>query len=941
MRRLTLIRSVIVLLVFAASFSLVWNGRLQTHRPAWHGAYVSKKTINHMPASLGNGEDLSGRDYYEWMRLHDPNTGVVPPQIRDRELAFSQKLPSRITGLRKGEGALTANWAQRGPFNVGGRTRALGIDPRDPEVMLAGGVSGGMWRSTDAGSSWQKVAPFNDIQSTTCLAQDLRSGRQDTWYYGTGELRGNSASGGGGSLYRGDGIFKSTDNGLTWNKLASTSTANVFFDQPFDYVWNIALSRTDLSRDIVVAATLGTIQTSTDGGLTWSIQLGTIVNDAGPRYTDVISTPGGVFYATLSSKNLVSANTNATHKGIWRSPDGLTWVNIIPPAWPTDYNRVVAAFAPSDPDVVYFLAETPDTGPTGHMLWKYTFLSGDGSGSGGAWENRSAFLPNENGLDGNAVFGSQTSYDLVVAVHPTDPDMVYIGAINLYRSNNGGQTAGTWTRIGGYATPNTYGRYTNNHPDHHALLFHPADPNILYNGNDGGVFRTNDAAAISVVWTALNRGYYTTQFYTVTLDPGTGGDLTVVGGMQDNGTWYTVTSNVMSPWDEVAGGDGSFCQVEPGGEVLYVSFQNGVTYKISENGQGRIDPSGGTGYLFINPYLLDPAEPSRMYMAGGATVWRNSNLAQIPLGSSDPAAVNWVKVLQPEISGASVTALGASKEPVGILYVGSSAGRVYKLVGAHNGVPAAVDLSVASTFPGAAYVSSIAVDPYNADHVVVCFSNYGVPSIFATADGGSSWNDVSGNLEENADGSGNGPSVRWVSMLPDSTAYHYFAATSTGLYTTRSLAGAGTIWQHEGTGTVGYTVVNMIDVRYSDGHVVVGTHGRGAFSATIPVVKPPPVVPPPVVPQTFALSENFPNPFNAGTAVTVSVPEAGRVTIDVYDIAGRRIRRVANSWLAAGTSNPFIWDGRDDRGTASATGVYLIVARTSASSSVTKAALIR
>jgi hypothetical protein len=137
------------------------------------------------------------------MMLRDPATNEIPRGIRQREMEFARTLPTKEaqSSLNKGQ---AASWISRGPWNVGGRTRALGIDVSNVNVILAGGVSGGMWRSADGGATWSKRTAPGSLHSVTCLAQDRRTGQTATWYYGTGELLGNSASGGGAG-YRGDG----------------------------------------------------------------------------------------------------------------------------------------------------------------------------------------------------------------------------------------------------------------------------------------------------------------------------------------------------------------------------------------------------------------------------------------------------------------------------------------------------------------------------------------------------------------------------------------------------------------------------------------------------------------------------------------------------------------------------------------------------------------
>ncbi|MEM9024470.1 MAG: hypothetical protein AAGB22_12050, partial [Bacteroidota bacterium] len=158
------------------------------------------------------------RTAWDSARLSDPATGQVPVGMRARELAFAQKINAQTAAFKTG--SLTMN--PIGPFNVGGRTRAMAMDINDPQVMIAGSVSGGVWRTTNGGQDWTQVNDPEQVYSITSIVQDTRPGKTDTWYYGSGESIGNSANGRFSANYLGNGIYRSTDNGLTWEPLPST-----------------------------------------------------------------------------------------------------------------------------------------------------------------------------------------------------------------------------------------------------------------------------------------------------------------------------------------------------------------------------------------------------------------------------------------------------------------------------------------------------------------------------------------------------------------------------------------------------------------------------------------------------------------------------------------------------------------------------------------------
>jgi len=570
--------------------------------------------------AIGRKDDPAARGRFEWKRLRNPATNAIPADIRKRELAFAKRLEDETAGLRaqmrKTSAAQTSEWTWRGPANLGGRTRALAIDVSNENVMLAGGVSGGMWRTTNSGQSWTKTTLPTELHSVTCIAQDTRTGRTSTWYYGTGEARGNSASGGasgaGSAAYRGDGIYKSTDGGQSWTLIQTTATGRTeSFDHTFDYISNIVIDPSNAVDDELYVSAFGTIKRTDDGGDTWTNELGDFYDSS--EYTDVAVTSGGVVYATIGS--------GGTDAGIHRSADGLTWTDITPADMPLTWNRVVIGISPMNENHVYFLGNTPGSGTEGHMFWKY-------DASTETWENRTANLPNSSEDEEGGTYNSQTSYNMLVKVKP-GTETVFIGGVNLFRSTDGFATTENVTWVGGWL----YENKNNHHADQHALVFLPSDPGVMYSGHDGGVSVTTDNAAAAVQWTSLNNRYNTTQFYTVALDRNRQGGNVVIGGMQDNGTWYSTSSAGSASWSEVpSGGDGGFCALTEGEAVIYSSSQNGHTYRFTNTTWARIDPEGGSGYMFITPFVLNPSNSDMVYLAVGGLICRARARRGFPRG---------------------------------------------------------------------------------------------------------------------------------------------------------------------------------------------------------------------------------------------------------------------------------------------------------------------
>ncbi len=896
-------------------------------------------------ASVRIPDDPQGRATFETRRLINPKTGRIPDRMREKELAFARTLPTVNTLERaaKQSGMNAYTWNSRGPWNLGGRTRALGVDVRNSSILLAGGVSGGMWRTTNGGSTWAKTTQSLQLHSVSCLAQDTRSGKQDTWYYGTGEWRGNSASGEGGyASYSGNGLFKSTNNGQSWTLLSSTATDDPETSWLNDYVWNVCTDPSNAAQDEVYYVFAGVVCRSTSGGSSFDWVLG-YPSTYFSTYCDVAITSTGVVYATMSSYDN-TGKYNSDSKGIWRSTDGITWTNITPAGFPSQYRRFVIGIAPSNENVVYFLGETPGTGALEHGFWKYTYVSGDGSGAGGTWEDRSANLPALGGDVGD--FDSQSSYDLICKVKPDNPSVVFFGATNLYRTTDGLATGGIYPAnpgannawIGGYSVANNVSITENHFVDQHAIAFKPGDPNTLYSGNDGGVFKTANDLAYPIAWETLNHGYLTTQFYTVAIDPATTGDPDIIGGMQDNGSYFVQSTSAVSAWTQNLSGDGCYCAISNGGLYWYSSWQYGGIYRDDWDASGsyqgftRVDPTGASNYLFVAPFALDPNNSNRMYLVEDKGLWRNSDLTAIPRWSNSTTAVNWTKLTNSWRTN-TVSAVGISTTPANRVYYGDENGGVFRLDNAHTGNPAPVTITGSNPAWPAAYVTCIAVDSHNGDNAIVVFSNYEVPSLWYTTNGGTSWTDVSGNLENDASYSGtnDGPSCRWADILYVSGHPVYFVGTSTGLYSTLSLNGSSTVWAQESPTSIGNVVVDMVKSRESDGLVVAATHGYGIFSSTISTgvqkIEDRPV--------SFALFQNYPNPFNPETAIRYRIPERSQVTLKVFDTLGRTVATLVDKEQGPGEYQASFMAGE------LASGVYLCRIQAGSYSAVTKMNLLK
>ena len=823
------------------------------------------------------------RVVWERIRLADPNTGEIPKNIRQKEMIFAKTLP-KSTSMSK------VNWVHRGPYNVGGRTRAFAMDVLDENTLFAGGASGGMFRSTDGGQSWTMTTELNQLHNVTCVSQDKRTGKEDVWYFGSGELRGSSASGGG-AYYQGNGIYKSTDGGLSWDSLSITATNTPqSFDSDFDFIWNIETDPSNDSLDVIYAATYGSIYRSENGGNTWNLELG----GGNTYHNNVEITLTGVVYATLSS--------DGVDKGIWRSEDGQNWTNITDSLFPPVYGRIAIGVNPSNEDEVYFLAAETDNygqhtnvffgGETWTSLWKYEANTGN-------WTDLSVNIP-ANQATSFDNFNAQGGYDLLVKVHPTNSNVVYIGGTNLWRSTDGFTSPNNSMIIGGYFIGSVegdgnWGVYENHHPDQHDLLFLPSNDSVMLSATDGGVFKSYNTFQDTVHWTSLNNGYYTTQLYGVTVSRNANSNV-IHGGFQDNGNFVNFSANPTSHWNMPFNGDGCFGGIADNEEDFYLTIQRGVMYKmkLDTNAErlafNRMDPisADSTNYMFINPMVMDD-NSDIIYWAEGHKFWRNNDVANIPYNNSHAKNDFGWHLFSDSLPSNSmkISVIETSKNPSNVVYFGTQNKYIYRIDNADVGDP---PLNMITNIPTGtnSYTSDIAINPDNADEIMVVYSNYSLYSLFHSTDGGASWTKVAGNLEQNPSGSGNGPSCRTAEIIPLGNDTLYLVGTSVGLYGTANLDGTNTIWKQVAPQIIGSVVVEFLTYRPNDGLLIVGTHGNGIYQTNISSVG-----------DVLALDDKqnnlneitlYPNPTTGKLTLSFTTQKSTNATWTLYNELGKKIK---------------------------------------------------
>lgn len=722
----------------------------------------------------------------EYIKTHDPNTKSIPSERLLKARKIAKKRLEQNTKRGPSDVIPNIEWEERGPDNIGGRTRAILVDASDNtnNTVLAGGVAGGIWKTTNFQSTsptWTKVDDFFENLAVTTIAQDPNN--LDNIYFGTGEGWYNA------DAARGLGIWKSTDGGDSFTQLASTNNSN------FYYVQDIVI---DNNGSVFAATSRGIFKSSNDGS-TWTKVLSGSTN----FFADMELGSDGDIYATsgrIFDLGKVWKSDFATH-GVNTGNSG-TWTDISPTG---DFWRIELATAPSNSNRVYLLCQEKDS-----FNVEYIYRSDNAGGnSGTTWT--SLPVPTIVDLGNNSVFTRyQAWYDLIAQVDPNDDDVVYIGGVDALRSTDAGAS---WTQMTTWSLYGTTG-YTSAqkvHADHHNFIYMPNSSSEAILTTDGGVFHTTDANNTGSYpsWQAKNSGYNITQFYACATSNEANGNQ-FLAGAQDNGSQRYLNEG-MNTTTTVSGGDGGFCHIDEDNPNIQITSYVRNNYYITNTAW-----SGSTEYVFkgtgrfINPTDYD-SESNILY---GATDDNKYSYIR-NVGTSNTYGTTSLSQLDGQISAVTVSPNTSNR-----VFFAAQGGNILRVDNAHTDSPSAT--LIGSLTPSSnAYISSIAVERGDDDHLLVTFSNYGINSIYETLNGGSTWTSVEGDLPDMP--------VRWAEFNPN-TNDQAILATELGVWTTNNLNGESTKWGPSNT-SLANTRVDMIQIRPVDNFMLAATHGRGLFTS--------------------------------------------------------------------------------------------------------------
>ncbi|MGH9931152.1 MAG: WD40/YVTN/BNR-like repeat-containing protein [Pyrinomonadaceae bacterium] len=591
--------------------------------------------------------------------------------------------------------SVNSQWECAGPTNIGGRVTSLACHPKHPERIWAGAAGGGVWHSQDGGQNWASCWNDQDILNIGSLAIDPRN--PNTIYCGTGEANLSLDS------YPGVGLYNSKDAGRTWQLLASSERTGVprgigvIAIDPFNSK-HLLIGGVGYGEVSYGGKSLGGMYTSFDSGVTWRRE--TLISDQNYWCHSIVFHPTtkGTIFATFTEQGALS--------GIWRSTDGgKHWVHLtkkLPD--PALFGRTSLAISLSKPEVLYAFAADESSESSDLLLGVFRTANG-----GDTWKDISGNHFAEEG---------QISYGNTIVVHPTDPDFVICGGVDLHCTKDAGKS---WRRITHWDLDRGDPKYA--HSDHHAVLMPPAVPGLVYDANDGGVDLSEDGGSH---WKNRSTDLAITMFYDLDVAP-SNGDV-FGGGAQDNGTVITKTGAPTS-FFPIYEGDGGWIVFDPhDANHVYCSVYNLDIRRFHGKVHKDVSPPASTkeqGSVWMCFITMDPANSNTVF-TGSYRVWRTKNDGE-----------KW-QAVSPSLDGSPISAIEVAPANSKRVYVATENGGFFR--SRDGGETWSPNLS-SSILPGHT-ITRLESHPHDADLVFATVANFGHSHVFRTKDGGLTWEDV-------------------------------------------------------------------------------------------------------------------------------------------------------------------------------------------------------
>jgi hypothetical protein len=739
---------------------------------------------------VDNEDGIAEAQKLEFELTKDISLGYIPNYRLVNAFEDLMVQRQKITNSPNNISALT--WTERGPNSditgpsngntragngiASGRMRAIWVDLSDAtnQTVWVGGVDGGIWKTTDISAFPATWTPVNDFFANLSIGSIC----QDPTGTQNTMYFGTGEKTANADAVRGGGVWKSIDHGVTWNLLPATTG-----------FWNVSKVVCDATGIVYVATQANGkgIQRSSDGGNTWTNITPAGVNTA---VTDMkLSSTGRMHIVCGYYNGYFSPN-----------PAGYRFTDNPATVTPATWTSATTVF----PNVKYN-CEMAVSGNTLYVLASNSsfqtpavYKSIDG---GDIWAATTTSPPAASGT--NDLSSGQAWYNMALAVDPANDQNVVAGGLNSYLTTNGGTT---WTQISTWFGPSL--SYI--HADQQTAVW---TGNQVLIGSDGGIFYSANSGA---TFEDRNAGLRIKQFYSCAIHPSNVNYF--LAGAQDNGV-HKFTNAGLGSTIEVTGGDGAFVQIDQDEPQYQFGSYVYNTYRRSTNGGASwnsVDYSTTIGQ-FINPTDYDNLV-NKMYAGGSANQYIRWEDAQT--GST------FTPITIAAFAGA-VRHISISPHTLNRVFFGTSGGKIVMVDNAHFNTPASTDIT-GTGMPGTT-VSCVAIGTSD-NNLIATFSNYGATKhIWASTTGGGSggWTNITGNFPDIP--------VRWAIFYPEDNT-KVIIATEMGVFETTNINGASTVWTQDPTFPIVRT--DMLKYRNSDGTVAAATHGRGLWTATIPLTIP-------------------------------------------------------------------------------------------------------
>lgn len=790
-----------------------------------HLAYLKNHSLQdalHLSKEERLANEIPPNKYFEEKYLLEinPYTGRTHPENIykiQQDLKKLRDLKQRTPG-----DGIDNSWIERGPNNVGGRTRVVLFDPNDSNHrrVFAGGVSGGLWVNNDIAdenSSWTRVA-IDENLSVTCMAVDPNNSQ--IMYLGTGEVHSPDQA-------LGNGIWKSTDGGNTWTNVYKVRgvTAAGFVPGTY-YLTDIIVRDADgnaaTTYDSEVFAGIGAagysrnpidtylgfneygIYKSTDNGGHWN----KITLDV-----DGTTVAPNDFELGIDNTLWLATRRNVFYKGggrIYSSSDGNTFIlkHTIPNA-----RRTEIAVSKQNANTLYVLARVATLNEA-ETAFIDPFVSILKTTDAFATSPTSLALPDDADLNipANDFTRGQGFYNLTVEVDPTNDAIAYVGGIDFFRTTNSGTS---WNQISKWSNNNNLNALNVPlvHADQHALVFNPTDANKAIIGNDGGVYYANSLSTASSNPASIserNKDYNITQFYHSAIGASIDTEY-FLGGTQDNGTQFfdNPTTGINSS-NEIFGGDGTFSFIDKEGTYMIATYLYNRIVRFNlpyTSGNPLTISSDSSTGDFVNAMDLDE-NLDILYTNGTTHLARFSNIT-----SNSPVRTNISNALLTNISAIKVSPFTTNSSTV---FAGTKSGILTKIENANTAMQTITNIS------GGSFLGSISSVEFgnNEDEILVTFHNFGVTSVWFSENGGVNWTNKEGDLPDFP--------VKCILMNPLNNN-EVIIGTELGVWKTSNFKDASPKWiqTYNGMSNVAVTSLSLRTVDYT---ILASSYGRGLYT---------------------------------------------------------------------------------------------------------------